>query len=220
MPSQAFLGVHVEWAAGDAAALDLRAQPATLKAVLITPLQLLDEPLEFSEVLDPGVLDYAADIRQAGPLPVNGVADLLVEHRSGNAQVHDIRLRAHYCADFEILCARCVEPVAVPLTGEFDLIFRPESADADAGERSITADETEIGYYQESGLLLEDVVREQVLLSLPPRTLCQQDCKGLCPRCGQNLNSAICSCDEAASDARWNALAGLGDLTHKFEVKH
>jgi len=188
--------------------------------VLITPLQLVDEPLEFSEVIDPGVLDYAADIRQMGPLPVNGVADLLVEHRSSNSHVNDIRLRATYSADFEILCARCVDPVAVPLKGEFDLIFRPESADADAGERSITADETEIGYYQESGLLLEDVVREQVLLSLPPRTLCQEDCKGLCPRCGQNLNSAKCSCDEAPADARWNALAGLGDLTHKLEVKH
>jgi uncharacterized protein len=108
----------------------------------------------------------------------------------------------------------------VPLSGDFDLIFRPESADADAGERSITADETEIGYYQKSGLLLEDVVREQVLLSLPNRTLCQADCKGLCPRCGQNLNQAKCSCDEAPADPRWNGLAELGNLTGKREPKH
>ena len=188
--------------------------------MLITPLQLVDEPLEFSEVIDTGVLDYASDIRQIGPLPVNGVADLLVEHRSSSSHVNDIRLRAHYSADFEIQCARCVDPVAVPLSGDFDLIFRPESADADAGERSITADETEIGYYQESGLLLEDVVREQVLLSLPTRTLCQADCKGLCPRCGQNLNQAKCSCDQAPADPRWNALAGLGSLADKLEVKH
>jgi uncharacterized protein len=188
--------------------------------VLITPLQLVDEPLEFNEVIAPGVLDYASDIRQVGPLPVNGVADLLIEHRSSSSHVNDIRLRANYSADFEILCARCVDPVAVPLSGDFDLIFRPESADADAGERSITADETEIGYYQESGLLLEDVVREQVLLSLPSRTLCTEDCKGLCPRCGQNLNQAKCSCDEAPADPRWNALAGLGNLTDKLELKH
>jgi uncharacterized protein len=185
--------------------------------VLITPLQLVDEPLEFNEVIPQGQLDYAPDIRQVGPLPVNGVADLLVEHRSSSSHVNDIRLRANYSANFEILCARCVDPVAVPLSGDFDLIFRPESADADAGERSITADETEIGYYQESGLSLEDVVREQVLLSLPSRTLCTADCKGLCPRCGQNLNQAKCSCDEAPADPRWNALAGLAD---KLELKH
>ena len=86
-----------------------------------------------------------------------------------------------------------------------------------AGEHAITPDETEIGYYQESGLSLEDVVREQVLLSLPGRTLCKEDCKGLCPRCGQNLNLATCSCGEAPADPRWNALAGLAD---KLELKH
>jgi len=189
----------------------------TLKDVLITPLQLVDEPLEINETIPPDTLDYSADVRQVSPLPVQGTADLLIEHRSSNSQVNDIRLRATYHGDFEILCARCVEPVALPLAGEFDLIFRPEEADANPGERAITPDETEIGYYQESGLLLEDVVREQVLLSLPGRTLCKEDCKGLCPRCGQNLNLATCSCGEAPANPQWNALA---DLASKLELKH
>lgn len=189
----------------------------TLKDVLITPLQLVDEPLEINETIPPNTLDYAADVRQVSPLPVQGTADLLIEHRSSNSQVNDIRLRASYHGDFEILCARCVEPVVLPLAGEFDLIFRPEEADANPGERAITPDETEIGYYQESGLLLEDVVREQVLLSLPGRTLCKEDCKGLCSRCGQNLNLATCSCGEAPANPQWNALA---DLASKLELKH
>ena len=70
--------------------------------MLITPLQLVDEPLEFNEVIPQGQLDYAPDIRQVGPLPVNGVADLLIEHRSSSSHVNDIRLRANYRADFEI----------------------------------------------------------------------------------------------------------------------
>jgi uncharacterized protein len=185
--------------------------------VIITPLQLVDEPLKIDETITPGTLEYASDIRQVTPLPVQGVADLLVENHSATSHINDIRLRAHYSAGFEVLCARCLEPVAVPLESEFDLIFRPEAADANPGEHSITPDETEIGYYQESGLLLEDVVREQVLLSLPTRTLCTEDCKGLCPRCGQNLNQAKCSCDEAPADPRWNALAGLAE---KLEIKH
>jgi uncharacterized protein len=185
--------------------------PLNLESVLITPIQLTDEPLLFDEAIAPGVLEFAADLRQIGPLPVKGQADLIVEHRSANTHVDDIRIRATYHGEFEVLCARCVDPVEVPLAGSFDLIFRPESADAEGGERSITEDETEIGYYEESGLLLEDVVREQVLLSLPTRTLCKPDCKGLCPRCGQNLNMAKCSCDEAVVDPRWNALAGLAD---------
>jgi uncharacterized protein len=189
----------------------------TLNDVLITPLQLVDEPLEIDEVIQPGTLDYTADLRQVGPLPIKGSADLLIERRDEGSHVNDIRLRAAYQGDFEILCARCVEPVALPLSGEFDLLFRPEEADAVAGEHAITPDETEIGYYQESGLSLEDVVREQVLLSLPGRTLCKEDCKGLCPRCGQNLNLATCSCDAAPANPQWNALA---DLASKLELKH
>jgi DUF177 domain-containing protein len=181
--------------------------------VLITPLQLEKEPLLFDEAIPAGALEYAPDVRQVGPLPVTGRADLIVEQRGHREQVADIRLRAAYKGDFELLCARCVEPVAQPLAGSFDLIFRPQSVDADPGERAITQDETEIGYYEESGLLLEDVVREQVLLSLPSRTLCREDCKGLCPRCGQNLNLATCNCDKTSDAAlkgsRWSALAGL-----------
>ena len=185
--------------------------------MLITPAQLVDEPLKLDESIAPGTIDYAPDIRQIGPLTVKGQAELIVEHRGPKEFVEDIRLRASYSGNFEQLCARCLEPVERPLEGAFDLIFRPGGVDNVAGEHAITEDETEIGYYQESGLLLEDVVREQVLLSLPGRTLCKADCQGLCPRCGQNLNLAQCSCDKAPVDARWNALAGLAD---KIEVKH
>jgi uncharacterized protein len=189
----------------------------TLIPVLITPLDLEKEPLVIHEAIAPGVIDYAVDIRQVGSLPIEGRADLLVEHRGHNEDVNDIRLRAAYKGQFEVLCARCVEPVPVPIDGDFDLIFRPQAADAESGERAITVDETEIGYYEESGLLLEDVVREQVLLSLPGRTLCTPDCKGLCPSCGQNLNSAPCDCDKTSVDPRWNALAGLADTVKQVK---
>jgi uncharacterized protein len=123
--------------------------------------------------------------------------------------VADIRLKGSFTGRFQVPCARCVEPVEIPLGAEFDLIFRPADADAEAPERSITAPETEIGYYQRDSLLLEDVLREQVLLSLPVRTLCKPDCKGLCPRCGGDRNVQTCSCEEGPSDPRWQALAGL-----------
>lgn len=180
-----------------------------VSAMLIIPVQLEKEPLLFEESIPAGVLEYAPDVSQAGPLTVTGRADLLIEHRGHKIEVPDIRLRAAYTGNFELLCARCVEAVTTPLSGSFDLIFRPHSVDAEMGERAISPDETEIGYYEDSGLLLEDVVREQVLLSLPPRTLCREDCKGLCPRCGQNLNLGSCSCDSSTTDLRWNALRGL-----------
>ena len=100
--------------------------------MLITPLQLEKEPLLFDESIPAGALDYAADITQIGPLPVTGRADLLVEHRGHNQQVADIRLRAAYKGDFELLCARCVEPVRDPVRPATSTSSSaPQTADAD-----------------------------------------------------------------------------------------
>ena len=177
--------------------------------MLITTVDLAKEPLALDETLPAASLEFTLDVLQVGPLAVRGQADLIVEHRGSKEIVEDIRVRAHYAGDFELLCARCLDPVPQHLAGDFDLIFRPQDVDADSGERSISEEETEIGYYDRDGLVLEDVVREQVLLSLPNRTLCGPECKGLCPHCGQNRNSAACGCDQAPADPRWNALAGL-----------
>jgi uncharacterized protein len=167
------------------------------------------EPIEFDLELAPGEVDLGDEARQQGPLAASGLAEVLHEHRGPRDIVADIRLRGHWAGNFQVPCARCVEPVEIPLQADFDLIFRPAAADAEPAERSITAPETEIGYYQEDSLALEDVLREQVLLSLPVRTLCKPDCKGLCPRCGADRNSQPCSCDVGPSDPRWEALAGL-----------
>lgn len=182
--------------------------------MVITPAQLVDEPLRLDESIPEGAIEYAPDIRQVGPLTVKGQAELIVEHRGPKEFVEDIRLRASYSGRFEQLCARCLEPVQRGLEGTFDLIFRPVGVDNVAGEHAITEDETEIGYYEESGLLVEDAVREQVLLTLPGRTLCREDCKGLCPHCGINRNLGTCECVEKPVDPRLAALAGIS-VAHK-----
>ena len=171
--------------------------------------ELEREPIEFELELAPGAVDLGGEAEQQGPLTASGRAEVLHEHRGPRDIVADIRRRGRFAGKFQVPCARCVEPVEVPLSAEFDLIFRPAGADSDAPERSITAPETEIGYYQKDGLWLEDVLREQVLLSLPVKTLCKPDCKGLCPRCGENRNSQACRCEEGPNDPRWEALAGL-----------
>jgi uncharacterized protein len=177
--------------------------------MLITVADLEREPIVIDLALEPGAIDYGEDVTQVSPLTVEGRADLIHENRGPRAIVEDIRLQGSYSGEFEIACARCLTPVQRTLQGQFDLLFRPLGIDQGSSERSISAAETEIGYYQESGLMLEDVLREQVLLSLPARTLCREDCKGLCPRCGRDLNSEPCACDPAPADPRWSALSDL-----------
>jgi len=171
--------------------------------------ELEREPIDFDLKMGPGAVDFGELAEQAGQLAAAGRAEVMHEHRGPRDIVADIRLKGSFRGRFQVPCARCVESVEIPLEAEFDLIFRPAAADSEATERSITAPETEIGYYQRDSLLLDDVLREQVLLSLPVRTLCKPDCKGLCPRCGENRNIQPCSCEQGPSDPRWQALAGL-----------
>jgi uncharacterized protein len=98
---------------------------------------------------------------------------------------------------------------------DFELLYRPLGVDA-AGrdELSVTDAEAEIGYYQGEGLLLEDVLREQVLLALPLKVTCREECKGLCPQCGKNLNQEQCSCSTEMEDPRW---AALKDVRSRLE---
>lgn len=173
--------------------------------------ELEREPIDFDLELAPGAVELGQEAEQIGQLATAGQAEVLHEHRGPRDIVADIRLKGRFEGKFQVPCARCVEPVETPLAADFDLIFRPAEADSEPTERSITAPETEIGYYQGDSLSLEDVLREQVLLSLPARTLCKPDCKGLCPRCGENRNSNACTCEVGPSDPRWEALAGLRD---------
>ncbi len=162
--------------------------------------------LEFDEAYQPGVIDFVPDVQQVGPLNAKGRAELVVEHRGHRQDVEDIRLVGRLDTKLEVPCARCLEPVTQTVNREFDLLYRPQGVDRKGDEVSISEAETEIGYYQGEGLLLEDVLREQVLLSTPVKSICREDCKGLCPHCGRNLNQEQCSCEQHPSDPRWDAL--------------
>lgn len=168
------------------------------------------QAIDFDESLAPGSIDFVEDMRQVGVLHTAGRADLLKEHRSAHDIVEDIRVRASLETHMEVACARCLEPVEQAVETRFDLIFRPSGADLHNSDRSISTSETEIGYYEGDGLLLEDVLREQILLALPAKTLCRDDCKGLCPECGRNRNTDPCECATTSADPRWSSLKGLG----------
>ena len=170
--------------------------------------------LEFDESLDPGAIELGPDITQTGSLKTTGRAELVRENRGARKTVDDIRLVGAFSTEIELRCARCLDPVANAVSESFDLIYRPQGVDAVAEEASISSAETEIGYYQGEGLLLEDVLKEQILLALPVKQVCKAGCKGLCPHCGMNLNTESCNCAVTMPDMRWSALE---DIRKKLE---
>jgi uncharacterized protein len=182
--------------------------------MLIEIQELELHPIDFEEKFVPGVIDLGEEIKQRGPLNADGRAELVEEHHGKHKVIQDIRLKGKLQATLELLCARCLEPVEQKVDRTFDLLYRPQGTDAGHQELSVTDAEAEIGYYRGTGLLLEDTIREQVLLALPLKTLCREDCKGLCAHCGKNLNEGTCSCGETVEDPRWSALK---EIRNKLE---
>ena len=160
--------------------------------------------VRFDEDFPPGEIEFDVNIRQLGPLNAAGFAELL------SNTLGEIRIRGHVKAELELPCDRCLEPVRYPIDQDFDLFYRPApKAGNTPHEVAIDEGEAEIGFYEGLGLELSEVVREHILLSLPMQQVCEESCRGICPRCGQNRNNGDCSCTDQMVADRWAALREL-----------
>lgn len=174
------------------------------KSIFIEAGALERKPLRFEAVICPSLLELSSPWSVTRDVEVTGLAELL--DRDG---VRSIRVRGRLRASVEHACDRCLRELRQDFDSSLDLFFYPMTMIDGGGGAAISMDETEVGFYEGEGVALADVVREQLLLWLPVRSLCGPDCKGLCPVCGGNRNEAECDCRESFSDPRWEALRGL-----------
>jgi uncharacterized protein len=100
-------------------------------------------------------------------------------------------------------CRRCLTPVATPLNLEIGALFTqdPEALD-DPDSYAVAPDAMEID--------VTPAIREELLLAAPRYVVCREDCKGICPQCGKDLNAGPCGC-APVTDARWQPLKALKD---------
>ena len=108
-------------------------------------------------------------------------------------------------------CDRCLAPLTVPVEQSFDLVYVPPLGVGE--EHELGENDLSLGFYQEGVIDVDDLAREQIELALPMARLCAEDCRGLCPKCGANLNLGECACVEGLADRRW---AGLTELKSKL----
>jgi uncharacterized protein len=141
-------------------------------------------------------------LRQIGPLKAVGKAEMVSD------LLAEVRVSGHLSVQMEADCDRCLEPAACPIDGDFELYYQPVTEDL-GEEKVLKPGEVEMGFYEGDGVELNDVLREFVLLSLPMQKLCQAECKGICPVCGQNRNLNECHCQAETADDRWSALKSI-----------
>ena len=105
-------------------------------------------------------------------------------------------------------CARCLETFALPLEQEFSVILTPEPDLS--GEIELAPGDMTLSFYKSGeDVDLTRILYEQIILALPTRPLCAEECRGLCSQCGANRNVEECSCTEDTGDPRLAVLRGL-----------
>ena len=137
------------------------------------------------------------------PPPREGDDEVKVDQIRLSGEVHrdeDRYLFAGNIATVATLgCGRCLEPFSLPLDLHFDLTYnaRPDPPDRH-GERRVDVDSITEVPFDGARIDLDALLAEQIYLALPLKPLCREECRGLCARCGANLNSNPCSCPAGA----------------------
>ncbi len=147
-----------------------------------------------AELARTGVIDYQFQ----GAVPVN-----VHYYRLGA----DLFFRGQFAGRVAGTCARCLANYPFSLHKEFTFILKPHAEQA-AGEE-LAEEDLSLSFYQGDEVDLAPLVREAMILSLPTRPLCSDECRGLCPHCGANRNVRACGCHEEWIDPRLAVLRTL-----------
>lgn len=147
-----------------------------------------------------GTISREAGVWQAEDArPESGlVARLDVQDVAG-----DVLVQGTMEGALEVACRRCLEPVRVEIQEPLALLYRHGAEPGEEDSYPLPERGREID--------LEPALREHWLLSAPAYVLCRDDCRGLCPRCGKNLNEGACECTFEETDSRWVPLLRLKD---------
>jgi uncharacterized protein len=141
------------------------------------------------------------------------------ESAEGEIEIHKTMQNISMAGDIRLRlappCARCGQvfeaDIEVPIQRHLVPYFggpREELLSAEE-EIELNAEDLDFSFYHGEEINLGEILGEEITLALPIRFLCREDCRGLCPRCGKNLNKGDCSCEGGDEYSPFSALKGL-----------
>ena len=155
---------------------------------------------KFAESFEPNNLAIDERVRLSEPLKVRG----RVAQSKGKVVVTgEVESR------LEVDCDRCLKPVELPVKSGFRVEYVTPQTYAATNVVELNESDMQLSVFDGETIDIDELVREQLLLSLPSRILCQEDCRGLCAVCGADSNIATCQCETGEVDPRWLALREL-----------
>ena len=123
-----------------------------------------------------------------------------------------LSMKGHVSTVVEAICSRCLEPVVIPVESDVEEQLLYAKDVSLFSHLAFGEVEEEYFIYDNDTLDITDIIREIILAELPQKVLCRDDCRGLCPKCGKNLNQGDCGCDLVEIDPRLAILAKLNQV--------
>ncbi len=120
---------------------------------------------------------------------------------------HQLYLKAGIRTSGTFECDRCLEPFELPILARYSVVYLYNESD----KGNYPPEEIKIISPDTTSINLAEDIREMTLLSVPLKLLCREDCLGLCPKCGTNLNRKRCACEVEPDTSRWTDLKKLLD---------
>ena len=153
------------------------------------------------------VKDY--EVKKVADITGDGVNSLVQGKLRLMRTNRSILVKGALGTDVELTCSRCLGQFDCPLKMNLEEEYYP-TTDVDTGAPVSVPGEPGCFTIDEHHVLdLTEAVRQYALLAIPMKPLCKEDCAGLCPFCGQNLNRGPCGCPTKAADPRWSELSKL-----------
>ncbi|PNX52983.1 MAG: hypothetical protein BV458_06765 [Thermoplasmata archaeon M9B2D] len=128
-------------------------------------------------------------------------------HVEAKRSGRDVFINGEIQASIEMTCVRCLNPVTESLDLDFSVVYQP-SVEL-KGDLELHKGDLESSFYDNDEIDLREILIEQIIIHCPINPLCDEGCKGLCSKCGVNLNNGTCSCDKDITDSRWNKLKNI-----------
>jgi DUF177 domain-containing protein len=156
---------------------------------------------EFNHLYHPGELNLNDErVRLAGPTEVSG----RITRRPDK-----IGVRGKVKGAVQVECDRCLQEIELPIDLHFDLEYVTEGEYKGLHAAELLEEDLSLSVFDGEVIDIDEILREQVLLAVASQVLCDENCKGLCEKCGANRNLVNCSCEMQEIDPRWAELKKL-----------
>ncbi len=120
-----------------------------------------------------------------------------------------IQITGRIEGSIEVVCHRCLKDFGYPLKEDVEIYLVEEDQAPEEEETELDLEELEYEFFDGEIIDIDQLVAEQIFLALPVKVLCTDDCKGICPSCGANLNDEPCRCEVKSSGSPFEKLASI-----------